>query len=178
MELGEWMKLYWTWLLSGSGANGMGDRVFLPLPDATDPDMDGIFSGETDVTIAPTDGFVWPLFVWIGETYENGDPPDDDPSMPTQATFTSTEIVITLDGQTVFDSMVDDLNDYYFDAIDFDMTITYPMPTDYGAVGAIWVKGVGVLHTPLSPGQHVLHLEEFNTDFMVGYSNTWNITVE
>ena len=52
------------------------------------------------------------------------------------------------------------------------------MPTDYGAVGALWVKGIGVLHGPLEPGMHVLHLQESSDAFMGGYSNTWNITVE
>ena len=58
------------------------------------------------------------------------------------------------------------------------MTIPYDMPTDYGAVGALWVKGIGVLHGPLEPGMHVLHLQESSDAFMGGYSNTWNITVE
>jgi hypothetical protein len=177
LSLAEWMKLYWTWNLGGDQVGYEQDRMFLPLPAGTDRDMDMVFTGMIDVELAATDGFVLPMFAWIGETYENGDPVDDDPENPPEATFTGMNIVVTLDDVAILDSATDDLSQFYWDAVDFDETIMYPMPTDYGAVGAIWVKGVGFLHAPLAPGEHVLHLEEFNDEFMFGYSNTWNITV-
>ena len=178
LALAEWMKLYWTWNLGGDQVGFEQDRMFLPLPDSTDRDMDMVFAGEIDVELAATDGFVLPMFVWYGETYENGEPVDDDKGFPTEESFTGMDIVVTLDGNVIIDSATNDLSQFYWAAIDFDETIIYPVPTDYGAIGAIWVKGVGFLHAPLAPGEHVLHLEEFNDlDFMIGYSNTWNITV-
>lgn len=177
VPLAEWMKLYWTWNLGGDQEDRHMDLMFLPLPDSTDPDMDMVLAGEIDVELAAADGFVLPMFVWNGETYENGDPPDDDKGFPAEEAFTGMDIVVTLDDEIIIDSATDDLGAFYWDAIDFDEPIVYPMPTDYGAVSAIWVKGVGFLHTPLAPGEHVLHLEEFNEELMVGFSNTWNITV-
>ena len=59
-----------------------------------------------------------------------------------------------------------------------DETILYDAPTDYGSIGAIWVKGIGFLHAPLPAGEHVLHLVEYNDEIGVGYDNTWTITVE
>ncbi len=177
MDLGQWMALYWTWSLGGDQGPSEGDRTFLPLPDATDEDGDMVFTGELDFELPAGQGFVLPMFVWLGETYEGGDPPDDDPSMPPEAFFTGMDLVLTLDGEVLLDSADGNLADYYTDAEDFAETITYATPTDYGAVGPMWVKGVGVLHAPLATGAHVLHLEELNSDAGVGYSNTWNITV-
>lgn len=79
---------------------------------------------------------------------------------------------------TTIDSEVDDLADFFFEPQLFEPTIPYDMPTDYGAVGAIWVKGIGLLHVPLEPGEHTLHLVLLSEDAGVGYDNTWNITVE
>lgn len=175
MELGDWMALYWTWNLGGDQEPVVGDRTFLPIPNGTDEDEDGVFTGELDFELPASQGFVLPMFVWIGETYEGGDPPDDDPSMPPEAAFVGMDLVLTLDGEEILNTA--GLGGYYFDATDFAETIVYETPTDYGAIGAIWVKGVGVLHAPLTPGAHVLHLEELNEELGLGFSNTWNITV-
>lgn len=80
LDLGEWMSLYWQSALGGEQGGSEQDRIFLPLPAGADRDGDMIYTGETDVTMSASDGFVLPMFVWIGETYENGDPVDDDPS--------------------------------------------------------------------------------------------------
>jgi hypothetical protein len=177
-SLGQWMQSYWQWNLTGTGTARSGDVVFLPIPNGTDPDGDMTFTGSMDVSMSASDVFAMPLFVWVGETY-GGTMPDDDPASPTRADFVATHLVLTLDGNTVLDSgHGSDLSPYYFDAQHFDATITYPMPTSYGATGAIWVKGLGILHVPLSRGTHVLHLVERNDAAGVGFDNTWNITVE
>lgn len=177
--LGEWMKMYWQWNISGSATARSGDIVFLPLPNATDPDGDHIFTGEINTDLAAADGFALPMFVWVGETYMGGMPANDDPALPPATSFTGMRVVVTLDGVNIIDSMHDNLQQYFFAAQNFDATIPYAMPTSYGAIGAIFVKGIGFLHAPLAVGTHTLHLEEFNSDPMVntGFSNTWHITV-
>ncbi len=179
LELDEWMKAYWEWALGADQEGFIQDRTFLELPAGTDDDGDGVYTGQIDIALSVEDGWAVPIQAWIGETYENGDPPDDDPDgFPLEDVFTSMDIVITLDGEVIIDSAVDDLSLFYWDSIFFDETIPYDAPTDYGAVGAVWTKGLGYLHTPLPPGEHVLHLVSYVEDFAVGYDNTWNITVE
>jgi hypothetical protein len=174
LNLTQWMTAYVTWALGGSEVERIQDRVFLPLPDSTDPDEDGIYSGEIDVTLAATDGFVLPTLVWIGERYD--DDTEDERDFPSREDFLGTELVVTLNGVTLIDSSVDDLGIYFFEG-DFEPAIEYDEPSDYGSVAAVWLRGLGFLHGPLSPGVHVLHLEELNEE-IAGYSNTWNITVE
>jgi hypothetical protein len=177
-NLGGWMKLYFQWIMSGTGAARDGDLMFMPLPDATDPDGDHVYTGELNVTLAKADGFVLPMYVYIGETYTGGNPVDDDPVNDTDAGYLGMTVVLTLDGKTLIDSKKEALTPYLFQAQYFDAPIMYPTPSDYGSSGAIWVKGIGFLHLPLPVGTHTLHLEEFNTTYTNGYSNTWNITVE
>jgi hypothetical protein len=175
--LSAWMRDYFQWSVSGGTTAGRsGDVVFLPIPNGTDPDGDMTFTGTIATSVTTHDVLALPLFVWIGETY-GGAMPDDDTATPPRADFIATHATLTLDGMTVIDSHTD-LSPFYFDAQRFDATITYPAPTSYGATGAIWVKGVGVLHVPLSRGTHTLHLVERNDAAGVGYDNTWNITVE
>jgi hypothetical protein len=182
--IGAWMKDYWAWSLSGTGEGRADDRVFLPLPMATDPDMDGTLTGEIDVTLQEGEGFMLPMFVWIGETYEGGAPADDDPAMFPDALFTgeAMDVTITLDGETILSSETDDLTDFFSGMQTFDPRIDYATPIEYApdvhAIAAIWLKGIGFLHGPLSPGEHTLHLVEHNSDAMVGFDNTFHITVE
>ena len=90
------------------------------------------------------------MFVWVGETYMSGTPPDDDVTMPPDVSFTTMRVVVTLDGVNIIDTTRgDDLTRFFFPAQRFDATIPYPMPTSAGAIGAIWVKGIGFLHAPL-----------------------------
>ena len=67
-----------------------------------------------------------------------------------------------LDGKVIFDSDDDDLREFFFDAQFFDEPIEYPEPSPHGpdpnADAAIWVKGAGFVHPPLSAGEHTLGL--------------------
>jgi hypothetical protein len=178
--LGEWMKLYWTWFIGGDQEGQVKKVVFLPLPAGTDEDGDGIAVGELDVTLQVGQKFVLPMFVYVGETYVE-DVPADDPSFPPDEVFTGATVVIKLDGKVIIDSEDDDLSEFFFDAQFFDEPIEYPEPSPRGpdltADAAIWVKGIGFVHPPLSPGEHTLELFVYSPDFGFGFQNTWNIEV-
>lgn len=184
--LGEWMGLYWTWALGGDQADHEGNVRFLPIPSGElvsgsfTPDDPGVLVGSLDAALAPGEAFALPVVAWIGETY---DPdlgnPDDVPFDP--SVFVGTHAVVTLDGEPIMDSTAGDLEDFYYGPVDFDETIVYDAPTDYGAVGAIWVQGIGFVHHPLSVGTHELALESeiILEDYNLGvrFENTWTIVV-
>ena len=178
-SLGEWMKRYWAQTISGAGMPRDMDVAFLPIPNGTAPDGGSTTVGSANVTIGAADSFALPMFVWVGETYMGGMPADDDVTMPPDSDFTGpgNRIVVSLDGVEIINSTRDMLSRFFFSAQRFDMTIPYPMPGPNRAIGAIWVKGVGFLHRPLSVGTHTLHLEQFSSAAMAGYRNTWTITV-
>jgi len=175
--LGGWMKLSWSWQLGGSKAGTVKNVSFLPIPAGEPSDEDpNIFVGEADVTLRSGNAFALPMFVWTGETYNNGTP-DDDPAFPPESAFTGADVLVKLDGKAILSSLTDDMSEFYFGIQYFDSTIEYPEATSYGSIGANWVKGLGFVHTPLSPGRHTLELFVYSPDFGVGYANTWNITV-
>jgi hypothetical protein len=185
-SLTEWMKLYATWLAGGAQADHVGNVRFLPLPVSEVASGSGTYSdpfvlvGQQDVTLQPGTAFTMPLVAWVGETY---DPalgiPDDVPF--DRSIFTDPDLLVTLDGQTLIDSDVDDLTNYYFGPVHFDATIPYAQPTPYGAIGAIWVQGLGFVHHPLPVGTHTLtvHSELLIPAIDLGYvfENQWTITV-
>jgi hypothetical protein len=175
-DLATWMKQYWTWTISGTGTGRSGDMAYLPLPNATDPDGDGTFTGVLDTTLAAADGFVLPMLAWVGERYDDGTP-DDDRTHFSEADFAATTVTVTLDGTKIIDSAAGPINDYYYGPLDFDAPIVYPAPSDYHSIAAIWVQGIGFLHAKLTAGVHTLHLQEHNAAMGLGYDNTWNITV-
>lgn len=181
-SLGMWMDLYWTWALGGDQAGNVKKVVFLPVPEpsSVEEDEDGItLVGEMDFTLQPGEKFVLPMFVWIGETYDDGSV--DDPEFPPELFFTDPDLIdvlIALDGNPIIDSVTDDLGEYYFGPEYFESTIYYDAPTDYGAVGAVWVKGIGFVHHPLPPGEHTLTLYVSSSAAGITFINTWGITVE
>jgi len=82
---------------------------------------------------------------------------------------------LKLDGKTILDE--DDALDFYTE-FSFDP----PIPLNSPPVDSIiYSQGIGILHTPLSPGKHVLKLDvklpvpAFG--ITVEYHNTFNVTV-
>jgi hypothetical protein len=181
--LAEWMKLYFTWSFGGPQAGQEKNVTFLPIPAGEPSDADPtVFVGEQDVALRNGQAFALPIFTFYGETYlPLLNLPDDDPDFPGEEIFTGAEVLIRLDGKVIIDSRRDDLRQFYFDAQFFDEPIFYDEPSSYGSIGALWAKGIGFVHPPLSPGMHRLELFVYNhVDFgfgHFGYANTWNITV-
>jgi len=181
--LAEWMKIYWTWFLGGPQAGAVKNVTFLPVPAGVPSDIDPTVAvGELDVSLANGQALALPMFTFYGESYlpETG-LADDDSSFPPADVFTSAEVLIKLDGKIILDSSKDDLSPFYFDPQYFHKPIVYAEPSSYGSDAAIWVKGIGFVHPPLSTGKHRLELFVYNhTDFgfgLFGYANTWNISV-
>jgi hypothetical protein len=178
-SLDQWMLQYWTWFFGGSQANEQNNVLFLPLPVGTpSPEDPSITVGHADVTLRTGEGFFLPVFVFFGETYLDPTVPDDDPSFPPADVFTGAHVLVTLDGKTILDSeRGDDLSKVYSDTQFFDHPLLYPEPSSYGSIGAIWVKGLGVVQQPLSKGNHKLELLVVSDFFGIGFHNTWNLTV-
>jgi hypothetical protein len=143
--------------------------VMLPVPPTPG---DGT-PGTAAVTLAAGEGFTVPFFVEFGTSYRDGTPPD--PFEPLSI-FTTLEIKVTLDGKTLVtpDNVLS-----YFSKFTFDPAIPYADPV---IEGIIWYEGVALLQNPLPAGEHVLTLDEKNTEPGFGgileYHNTWNLTVQ
>src|SRR5262249_43628699 len=95
-----------------------------------------------------------------------------------------------IDGKAVMDSTLASVSPFYIGPAP--ISVTYPQPTSYGSIGAIFVQGVGFVHHPLSVGTHTIELVSelqippdpsilnLNVDpdgVGVIYHNTWTITV-
>jgi hypothetical protein len=176
------MKQYWTWALGGGQAGQAKNVVFLPLPQGQPSESDPTVAvGSLDVSLRPGQGFAIPVFVFVGETYAEPAVPDDLPSMLPDEVLTGARILVTLDGKPILDSSVDDVSDFFFDTVYFDEPLLYDEPVEYApdvhAIGSIWVKGVGLVHQPLSKGAHTLRLSVYSDENHFGFDNTWNITV-
>jgi hypothetical protein len=196
--LTEWMQLDETWLLAG-GPDHVGKMTFLPLPGGDyaggnfiygDP---GVLVGHLDdITLAPGTPFVLPVIVWYGETYEPALGYPDDPPLP-ESLFTDPSralIQVYIDGEPVMDSALARVSPFYFGPAP--ISVTYPQPTAYGSIAAIFVQGVGFVHHPLSVGTHtielvselqippdpsILNLSVYPQGLGVIYQNSWTITV-
>ena len=197
--LATWLQLYMSWLLGGGGPDDhVGQVRFLPLPSGqviegaftyADP---GVLEGHLDVTLAAGTPFVLPVDVWIGETYLPSLGYPDDPPIPAEI-FTDPSkatIKVYIDGKRVMDSTKASVSPFYFGPVPVD--VTYPVPTSYGATGAIFVQGVGFVHPPLSVGTHtieldaeirvppdaaLLNLSVYPDGVGVRFLNTWTIAV-
>jgi hypothetical protein len=182
-DLAGWMKRYWIWYLSGPNRDPgrEGDMAFVPLPDGTSPDGGTTYVGAITTQLSSTDHFVLPLIAYYGETYlpDSGKPDDDEADIAPDPDYLppSMSLTLTIDGVTVVKSPPNDLSLQFYGRQNFTPPIKYALPTSYGATGALWVKGVGLIHTPLSPGKHTIHLTEYNVNQGHGYDNTWTIVV-
>ncbi len=171
-----WMVGAWEYLLGGEGEGRDGNVVYLPVPDGVPTDDDPFtLSGEADVTLGTGDAFALPMFFAIGEQYEDGWVPD--PDSLDDAIFTGVTLEVTVDDRVILSSDDADLADYLVGATYFDEVIQYETPY-YGATGAVWIKGLGMVGQPLSAGDHVLHLYVYSPDIGIAFDNTWNVTVD
>lgn len=165
----------WEWLLGGSDEGRDGNVAYLPIPEGVPTSEDPFtLTGELDVTLAPGDAFALPVFFAIGEEYEDGSV--SDPDSLDDAIFTGALVEVTLDDRVILSSEDDDLSDYLVGPAWFDEVIEYDTPY-YGATGAVWIKGLGLVGHPLSRGSHVLHLYVYSPDLGMAFDNTWNVTV-
>ncbi|RIK40928.1 MAG: hypothetical protein DCC55_13480 [Chloroflexi bacterium] len=177
--LEEWQLLYFTWYLGGSQADQVRNVRFLPLPEGEPTGEDPtIIVGELDLTLEVGTAFVLPVLTFIGETYVE-DVADDEP-LPAEI-FTGAPVLVSLNGQPLIDSGVENLDKYLFGPVFFDPPILYDEPQprgDVNAAAAIFVQGIGFVYPPLPVGEHTLTLFAVFEDFGVGFSNTWHITVQ
>lgn len=169
-----WMLGAWEYLLGGSEADHAGNVAYLPVPNGV-PTSDDPFTltGEADVTLHPGEAWALPIFFAIGEQYEDGWYPD--PSVLDDAIFTGALVDIELDGEVILSSEDDAMADYLVEGW-FEDVVPYAEPY-YGATGAVWIKGIGMLGQPLPPGEHALHLYVYSADIGIAFDNTWHITV-
>ena len=173
-------QFYWPWNLGASNHQTVGPLFMVPLPEGTPVSDDPfVLQGSTSFDVKPGRTLVLPISVYIGEAYEDGtqDDPADSP-----IDFAASSLLLTVDGRVVADSSRSSISCLDFGTVRFAKPIPYEAPTDYGAVAAVWVKGLGVLLPPLRPGDHQIDLQVvtptadlFGVD--VGYYNTWYVHV-
>jgi len=200
-SLGEWQLAYWTAALTDGGPEAEGNVLFMPVPEGEFNEETGYVVGELDVEIAAGTAFFLPIFMFIGEDYQNNDPVPDDPADYTFIFLDNPGIggplsaLITLDGKSLIDSDTDDLTDTYSGPVFFDPVLRDFYPIDRGgdsmpeiceagdgseaypcAAGATWAQGLGFANTPLPVGEHTLHLLVW-PGLGFGFDNTWHITV-
>jgi hypothetical protein len=166
---------YWRWLYGNTtlptDENGhavLNGIALMPLPNAPG---DGT-PASIDITLRAGQPFFLPLFGEIGTSYTDGTPPDPFLDL---SIFKTLAIKFTIDGKTLVDSK--NVMDYYSQSL-----FIPPIPFSSGNIDAlIWFQSIGVLHEPLSPGEHVLKLDVKNTipafGFIGEFHNTFNITV-
>ena len=175
-RLAEYQETYYRWSFGDKTlpVDAFGNPiekniVMLPVP----PTSGNGTPGTQAVTLGTGEGFMLPLFGELGTSYRDGTPPD--PFEPISI-FTTLDIDFSIDGKQVIST---DNVLRYFSKFNFNP----PIPIDHPVIeGIIWLEGVGILQSPLSPGQHVLKLDEKNNEPGFGgileYHNTWNITVK
>ncbi len=193
-SLTDWLSIYWRWYYSGSDMtqSKIGPMQLMPLPAGTyisgagSPDDPALYVGQVEITIPAGTPFVLPEFAWAGERYEGYPAVPDDKPIPDDVLLANVHPDLTIDGKTI----ISDANKgaFYVPTTYFDPIVTYPAPTSYGSVAAVFFQGDGFLCLPLTPGVHVIHLyEPFVipasvypppwTGFGVIYDNTWIVTV-
>ena len=174
-SLATWEETWFRWSFGDitvpTDANGnavVGDSAVL-LPTPSTPG-DGT-PGHLDVTLNNDQPFVLPLWVLLGTSYTDGTAPD--PFVP-DSVLQTLDISFTIDGTTVINR--GNAGDYY-SKFAFKPTIPINSPP-YDSV--IWFQGIGITHTPLTPGTHTFALRAKNTQAAFGgffeYNNTWTVT--
>jgi hypothetical protein len=173
------MEKYWRWNLGG-GSQSAVSLYFVPLPAGELISDDPYISqGSESFSVRVGRTLVLPLTFFIGESYVDGsrDDPADYP-----LNFRGSRVLLTVDGRVVTDSERSRIDCLYVPPTSFSQPIPYQEPTDYGSTAAEWMHGLGILLSPLPPGEHVIELqvvsplrEVFGVD--IGYYNTWHVTV-
>jgi hypothetical protein len=183
-SLGEWMELYWISRQGGETEDHGKKVVFLPRqPRVQDPDCPSLLVGVGFGTLRTGEKFVMPGPAIYGQSYVTA--PDDDPADAPAAWFTNANMLVKLDGKVVIDSDVDNLNRFYYFEY-FPTDILYEEIEENGAIGNIWVTGLGALHGPLPKGEHTLTIySELRLSLVPGIPgevyptlDTYYITVE
>ena len=154
-----------------NGNTVVGKTVFMPLPNAPG---DGT-PASINVTLKAGQPFFLPLLALPGTSYSDGTPPD--PFVDLQVLKNNVRLTLKIDGKTVLDEQeaLDDFyTQFYFDP---------PIPFDAPPINAIiYLQVIAVLHKPLSPGTHVITLDEKVSPIPifggVEYHNTFNVTVQ
>ncbi len=170
--------LYWRWAYGNGNVvlptdqNGhavVAGVALMPLPNAPG---DGT-PGSIDVTLKAGQPFFLPLIDSLGTSYTDG---TADPFVDIKVFKKNLKLKLTLDGKIILDG--NDAMDHYTQ-FSFDP----PIPFNSPPVNAIiYSQGIGILHTPLSPGRHVIKLDVKLTlpvfNFTIEYHNTFNVTVQ
>jgi hypothetical protein len=165
--------IYWRWAYGNGNLTLPTDQngnavvagvALMPLPNASG---DGT-PASIAVTLKAGQGFFLPLIDLLGTSYTDGTPPD--PFVDSKVFGKKNlKLKLTLDGKTILDEN---------DALDFYTQFSFDPPLD----SIIYSQGIGILHTPLSPGKHVLKLDvklpvpAFG--ITIEYHNTFNVTVQ
>ncbi len=182
-SLTDWMKGYMTYLVGDDQPTRDKNVVFMPIPAAVDEDendeTDGLWEGEMDVTLKTGDAFAMTMYVWYGEIYNNGWDPDPWDYVDPAGITDDTNVLLKIDGKTFIDSTKDDMSDWYFefDSDQWDNPVYYPAPSSYGSIAAIWAKGLGFVHEPLSKGSHTMEIWVSNGTYGGNWHNVWHINV-
>ncbi len=183
----EWFSIYFRWFLGTAqdpAQSMVGNVQFMPTPDeqyvsgSGTPEDPAVFVGELAITVRPGTPLAFGLVGIYGERYA-GYPavPDDDPELFTDL-LDGLSANLTIDGKTV----ISEANQaaFYLPATFLDPIVTYPQPTSYGSVAALWFQGIEVISPPLPVGVHVIHLDGVGIVpgfFGTIYHNTWTVTV-
>ena len=187
-SLDAWFKSYFQWYHTGSKPRKyVVDGVrYLPLPqpdsiavDPTHPFPDlAWFGGTVDISVKASQFLLVPVSAWNGESYKDGTPPDDLPSILQDLdVFNGTDVTIKMDGKTVFSGTAAQLSKFHFGPVYFDQPIPYAHPTSYGAIAAIWEEGTGIFYRPHGVGPHTLEIVAITPVLGIAFDNIWNIKV-
>lgn len=131
--LADAMAKYWTWYYSGVGAQEVGNLFLVPLPAGDMISADPlIFQGSTSFTVRAGRTLVLPMSFFLGETYNNGNPPDDPDDYAID--YKASSLLLTVDGRVVVDSTRTKLDCVYIDLTYFAQPIVYPEPSSYGSM--------------------------------------------
>lgn len=186
-SLGEWSVLWTQWFVenalgSGSSIPDTVNKVRLLL-EATAPG-----NYESDVTVKPGTGFVFPAMFIYGEIYADGssdDPgfvfPDEpwavDPNLGSLAgiglldyLYLTTHVEVKVNGTVVLSGQASDLEDYHFGPTYFDSPIVYEETLPNNAVAAAWCFGVGAVYSPLPKGSHTVELNTIFDNIFFGHA--------
>jgi hypothetical protein len=176
-RLATWEETWTRWAYGDitvpSDSNGnavVGEHTLLfPVPVAFG---DGT-PAHLDVTLNHGQSFVLPLWSLLGTSYPDSTPPD--PFVP-DSVFQTLDISFTIDGVTVVNG-ANAMN--YYSKFTFDPAIPIFDFPPYDSI--IWFEGIGITHSPLTPGTHTFVLHAKNTQAAFGsffeYNNTWTVTV-
>ena len=182
--LAQWQELYTRWsfgevtlpLDQNGHAVVSGNVVLMPIP-ATPGDGT---PGSLEVTLNAGQAFMLPLWNIFGTSWDDGTPTDPNLDL---SLFQTLEIALKIDGVTVLDSN-NVLN--YYSEFSFDPEI--PLPPDWSPyLALVWFQGIGIVQSPLSPGNHTITLDAKNVipvidgkgnAYTYEYHNTWNVTVK